>query len=706
MNQLKALETEIRKKSIRAAFGIIGFLIVYILLILFGIALSLALVYAGIAIVVMTFNSLAVIFALAMGAVALVVLKYLFRFLNRKKEETAPVELQISAKDQPELFALLKEITKEIGTKMPRKVFITPDVNASVHFNSSFWSLFGAASKNLKLGWPLVNGINKTEFKFILAHEFGHFSQGSMRLGSYTYQSNQILGSLLLAPEERQFDQAQRFGLISVGKNIGMGIVYAMEYLLKQFFRIINHRYLDLSRQMEFHADALAANLYGPEGQRYSLNRSHFIQNCLDLCFSFYNSGKGSGFESDNIFENHRQVQSLMIMENGIPNLKGWAIISEADEDEQIKSRIELGENWSSHPENKERIESLNKINEGREFPEMDHDPAIDFFRNKTELENELSAAWLKTLNYELEVRPKLSSEDFEQFFRTYYRSRRYHAIYQDYYDSWDPRNFEFETIKVEAEKGDEDPFNLFNKEQRLNTLKLMALEEDLGIIQSIATKNLVLKSFKYLDKKYKQLEAGKVAQMLKADIKPLREKVSEHDAAIFASFYLKAKARGKGPEFEELLNNWKNHRIYRSEDELHVAAEYLNSLSFINVTTPYETIRENFRKLKPKDSQFRTDLKMALENEDLKGLLSNDGKELLQNFLKSEPHYFEGESYLDEPLTLLISSLQVYLQLLLPEMESIAKSNFLHFQSTLIDQAQLEKAAQKRLNALDESLA
>ena len=51
--------------------------------------------------------------------------------------------------------------------------------------------------KNLIIGLGLVNGLNLSEFKAVLAHEFGHFSQSSMQLGSYVYTANQVIYDLV-----------------------------------------------------------------------------------------------------------------------------------------------------------------------------------------------------------------------------------------------------------------------------------------------------------------------------------------------------------------------------------------------------------------------------------------------------------------------------------------------------------------------------
>ena len=47
--------------------------------------------------------------------------------------------------------------------------------------------------KNLQIGLGLLNVLNLSEFKAVLAHEFGHFTQKSMRVGSYVYIANRFM---------------------------------------------------------------------------------------------------------------------------------------------------------------------------------------------------------------------------------------------------------------------------------------------------------------------------------------------------------------------------------------------------------------------------------------------------------------------------------------------------------------------------------
>lgn len=696
MSQLKTFELELRKKSLGSALSIIGFIVIYLLMILFTISLTLGLGYAALSLMIVKLNYITVILAISVGAMGLVILKYLFSFINREKVEEKTVEIEITESEQAKFFALLREITSKVGTRMPKKVFITPDVNASVQFNSNFWSLFWPSRKNLKIGWGLVNGVNATELKFILAHEFGHFSQGSMVLGSYTYQVNQVLGALLFG-QHQQEEKEGISSLISIAENIGKGIVEIMESTLRHIFKIVNQKYLSLSRQMEFHADAVAGSIYGPEGQRYSLIRSHFIQSCIDLCLGFYNSGKGNLREPANVYLNQRQVQKFLIAENGLNHIQGWAIIKSEHENDEIKSRLQFYEDWSSHPTEKERVESLNRFFRAEDFPSPEFEPATQLFENTIEIETQLCDAWLPTLQYDLGAKDKITEDFFAENFEGYYRQRRYHAVYNDYYDFWEPRELPVEDELLSNNQEQPAFESLFTNERRWDTLKILGLEQDLSVLQSIASKNFEVRRFKYQDKNYKALQVGEIAQPLKKEIEDLAEKAVLHDKAIFHYFYREALNRNQEKNYLEHLRAWRSSRIYLSENELHFAAEYIDRLSFTQEETPFETIRKNFKELEAHDKKLRIALKADLLDENLSSLLSAEGKKLLEDFLNSNAIYFEGKKYDDEKLSLLIGSLQVYLQLILPEKESLAKSELLRFQTSFIDPSKLKLAQEER---------
>ncbi len=108
----------------------------------------------------------------------------------------------LQRKKEPALFQLIQETYQQVGAPAPKHVFLTTDVNAFVSYDSSFWSMFLPVKKNLTIGLGLINSTTVTELKSILAHEFGHFSQRSMKVGSYTNQAQKMLYDMLYNNEK------------------------------------------------------------------------------------------------------------------------------------------------------------------------------------------------------------------------------------------------------------------------------------------------------------------------------------------------------------------------------------------------------------------------------------------------------------------------------------------------------------------------
>jgi len=86
------------------------------------------------------------------------------------------------------LFAFIAKICEEVGAPMPTRIDLTCDLNASAGFRRGAMSMFGN-DLVLSIGLPLIAGLNMQQFAGVIAHEFGHFTQGfGMRL-SYVIRS-------------------------------------------------------------------------------------------------------------------------------------------------------------------------------------------------------------------------------------------------------------------------------------------------------------------------------------------------------------------------------------------------------------------------------------------------------------------------------------------------------------------------------------
>ena len=105
--------------------------------------------------------------------------------------------LEITEREQPELYAFIRRLCSEVRAPFPHRIFISPEVNAAVFYDTTLLNLIFPVRKNLLIGLGLVNVLNVNEFKAVLAHEFGHFSQSTMALGNYVVVANRVIGDLV-----------------------------------------------------------------------------------------------------------------------------------------------------------------------------------------------------------------------------------------------------------------------------------------------------------------------------------------------------------------------------------------------------------------------------------------------------------------------------------------------------------------------------
>jgi Zn-dependent protease with chaperone function len=186
------ISPEFKKKTARAVRSIVLFVMVYLVLVALSIGLMLVCGYLGILLIL--HGRIFSIFAGAgIIAMSLFVLGFLVKFMFKRHQIERDGMTEITENEHPMLFQLIREVANEVHTDFPKHIYLTENVNASVFYDSIFWSMFFPIRKNLQIGMGLMNSLTITEFKAVLAHEFGHFSQDSMRVGNYVYNVNQVV---------------------------------------------------------------------------------------------------------------------------------------------------------------------------------------------------------------------------------------------------------------------------------------------------------------------------------------------------------------------------------------------------------------------------------------------------------------------------------------------------------------------------------
>jgi Zn-dependent protease with chaperone function len=296
----------------------------------------------------------------ALGMLLLFLAKGLFKAQRTDRQTYIPVTRQ----QQPELFAFIDKVCEETSAPKPAGVYVSPDVNAAVFYDTSLVNLVVPPRKYLLIGAGLVNAVGLREFKAVLAHEFGHFSQKSLAVGRYVYMANRILGDVVYGQDSwddllRQWCSVDiRFSFPAWGLR---GVVWVLRKGLGGVFRGINLMHLSLGRQMEFNADDVAVSVAGSDAIVHTLCRVEYADRCFAVTARELSVAADHGLRTRNLFHHLALVADYLRVRNNDPTL---------GVPPQPPARVfdpgAAGDGppamWASHPPNHEREANAKRV--------------------------------------------------------------------------------------------------------------------------------------------------------------------------------------------------------------------------------------------------------------------------------------------------------------------------------------------------------
>lgn len=179
----------------------------------------------------------------------------------RVRDEDPGERLDLS--QEPALQHALQEVARKVGTRSVDNVYMTPGTGIAVMERGGLLKkLRGMSERCLIVGAGALDGLSLAQFKAILAHEYGHFSN-----------RDTAGGGLALAVRRSIFGMAQAMA------RGGAAAWYNPAWLFLQgFYRLFLFISQGASRLQEILADRWAAFAYGSrafeEGLRHIVTRS------------------------------------------------------------------------------------------------------------------------------------------------------------------------------------------------------------------------------------------------------------------------------------------------------------------------------------------------------------------------------------------------------------------------------------------------
>lgn len=640
------VSTNFKSQATKVVGSIALFCIVYLALVGAVLVLAFAAAYYGLALIIGFPRWITLLLGAGMIATGISLVFFVVKFIGSVTRKQQAGMWQVSENEHPALFDFLRRVAAETQTPFPKKVFISPDVNAAVFYDSSFLSMFMPVKKNLVVGLGLVNAVNLSEFKAVIAHEFGHFSQRSMKVGSYAYHVNLIIYNMLY--ENTSYSNflnrwGSLHGLLAIFANITVKISLFIQWILRGMYGLINKHYLALSREMEYHADAIAASVAGGNNLVTALSRFEIADSCYEKAIQHANEFIGEQKQVSNIFLNQTLLYQLAGKQFRLPIANGLPEISYQFATSMENSRINIKNQWASHPTLTERKKHLDLFNIN--VAPLTSSPWI-LFNDPELVQQQVTTRLYEAVSFE--NKPEIIDfPAYELWLDKRKESKQLPVEYNGFYDNRYPALSE-DDIQQVGEISYRSFTNIFSEENGKLQSLIQNNRRDLELVQAIHDKRIDVKSFDFDGEKFLAHHCDLVIERLQADLKNLEEKQKELDKEAFAYFH----ASTENPEalrlqYMAFFEDRKSADAYAATSN-----EIAGIIQRISDTVSLEQANAEAQRLKEID---KTIIKPALANLLGKKVVTPESNQELYNkavaFQEKEYHYFSGNSFLENEI-------------------------------------------------------
>ncbi len=651
-----------KSEVFKVAGAILFFVISYIVLVTAACGLAVLCGFAGIGVIILKPMVITILLGAGIAGMGLMVVFFMLKFIFSRHKTDRSGLLEVTETDQPELFSFIHKLTSETQTPFPKKIYLSADVNACVFYDSGFWSMFLPVRKNLQIGLGLVNSVNISEFKAIMAHEFGHFSQRSMKLGSYVYNVNKIIYNML-------YDNAGYGKMLSSWAGVSdyfaffarltIGIIGGIQWVLQKVYSVVNLRYMSLSRQMEFHADAVAAYVTGANHLVTSLRRLEAADICYNRLISYYNQWLAQNLRPENMYSHHTTVMKHFAEDFNIPYENGLPQVTGASQAFFNSSKLVIKDQWASHPSTDDREQHLNELNI---VTEAIHESAWCIFRNAENLQKQMTQKLYEEVKFE-QTPVILTHEAFcEKYFKEI-EENNFNKIYKGFYDFRDLTEFDPEMLAATENVKQQLAFeDVFEDTACALPSAINGLNSDIAIIGQIMRGELAVKTFDYEGRRYKADDAHTVNKELQNALENAREKLAALDKKAFGFFYSKAMQKAAA---DVLVQAYKKLFTVTSEADADIALynEMREKIAPIysgaEMTIDDANAMVSIIKVKELDLKMRIDKILADDN--CKPYLTAEQVSALQKYTSANLPYFNINSFDNDSLNILNEAVFIF---------------------------------------------
>ena len=240
----------------------------------------------------------------------------------------------------------------------------------------SIVNLLVPPKKNLVVGCGLINALNLSEFKAVMAHEFGHFCQKTTRFGIYIYVAMQAIDKAVAGPQwlrdwcATARRQARQSGSFTLGVWIGLILgaqLWLVSKVMSAIYQMLVFSHSSLSRKQEYHADRVAVSVAGSNAMVHSLYRVEFANDSLQRAIHDLETASQHKLYTRDLYLHQITSAERIRKERKRPDLGVPPKLDGPDDGEDLRlfdpnEERPVPEMWQTHPKNFDREENAKEI--------------------------------------------------------------------------------------------------------------------------------------------------------------------------------------------------------------------------------------------------------------------------------------------------------------------------------------------------------
>ncbi len=265
--------------------------------------------------------------------------------------------LAVSPADEPQLWSLVRELARHVGTRAPDRIVLVADANAAVVEQNTLFGV-GRGHRTMDIGLPLLMTLTVAQASAVLCHELGHYSGRHTRLGPLTFRGHAAI---------------QRMG----GR---AGHHAALRPLLEGYARVFHHVSHAISHRQELEADAASVRTVGKvatasamcEADVAAAAWAFFVDDYVDFAVQ-------GGVLPDDVFGGFRALLDD-------PQRRRQMLAYRAESPDQEATPFD------THPSLAARLTAIEQLPEVAVTP--DNSPALSLLRDPARTSAALQEAW------------------------------------------------------------------------------------------------------------------------------------------------------------------------------------------------------------------------------------------------------------------------------------------------------------------------